>query len=200
MKKTDKNSFIAYNSWHEIFEELNDEEAGKLIKIIFRFANGLDAETTDKVVKMSFIPIKQSLVRDVVKWDKYIEKQSLNGKKGGRPQKPKKPTGFSENPTEPKKADSVSVSESAINNIYNSFVDAVKKGIFKTRIDSTYKRLNIKSGSLTPLLENFKGNLIENNTLHNSIEDFYKHFVNWLNKQDELGKLRQYSNSKQGGI
>ena len=113
-----KKSFIAYCDWIETFEELSDEEAGRLVKHLFKYVNDENPEASDKITKMCFIPIQQSLKRDLEKYDKYINKQKVNGSKGGRPKKnpeePKKPKPLFENPTEPKKADSVSVSVSVI--------------------------------------------------------------------------------------
>ena len=111
-----KKSFIAYCDWKETFEELSDEEAGRLVKHLFKYVNDEHPETSDKLTKMCFIPIQQSLKRDLDKYDKYIDKQKVNGSKGGRPKKnpaePKEPKPLFKNPTEPKKADSVSVSVS----------------------------------------------------------------------------------------
>jgi len=107
-----KKSFVAYCDWQETFEELSDEEAGKLVKHLFNYVNDKNPETSDKLTKMCFIPIKQSLKRDLKKYKGYIEKQSINGKKGGRPKNPtllEKTQPFFE---KPKKADSVSVSVS----------------------------------------------------------------------------------------
>ena len=105
-----KKSFVAYCDWLECFEELTDEEAGRLVKHLFRYVNDKNPEAPDKLTKMLFIPMRQSLKRDLDKYEAYIEKQRDNGKRGGRPKKPKKPKPFSENPNEPKKADSDSVS------------------------------------------------------------------------------------------
>ena len=120
---TDKKSFVAYCDWLESFEELSDEEAGKLVKHLFRYVNDTNPEAPDKLTKMCFIPIQQSLKRDLRKYEAYIEKQSENGSKGGRPPKPKEPkepTALIENPTEPKKADSVSVNVSvSVNDTVN---------------------------------------------------------------------------------
>lgn len=195
--KKKQKSFVAYYDWIETFEALSNEEAGKLAKIIFRFVNGLDTNTDDKVIKMSFIPIKQTLERDIKKWEKYIIKQQINGKKGGRPKnptEPKKPNGFLENPTKPKKADNVNVNANVnnINNIYNEFVADVEKGDFKERLKSTYSRLKLKENSLTPLLKDFQNHLIEKNEIHDNTNNYYEHFVNWLNKQEQIGKLTNY--------
>jgi len=94
-----------YTEWIEIFEALNDENAGKLIKHFFRYVNDLDHELNNELLNMAFIPIKQQLKRDLKKWESMCYKNKQNGLKGGRPNKPKKPTGFLENPNKPKKAD-----------------------------------------------------------------------------------------------
>ena len=111
----DKKSFIAYCDWLESFEELSDDEAGRLAKHLFRYVSDLNPEAPDKLTKMCFIPIQQSLKRDLKKYEGYIDKQRDNGKLGGRPKnpkEPKEPTALFGNPTEPKKADSVSVNDS----------------------------------------------------------------------------------------
>ena len=124
----DKKSFIAYCEWIETFDELSDEDAGKLIKHIFRYVNDKDPQTDDKLTKMCFIPIKQSLKRDLMKYDKYILKQKENGAKGGRP----KITQITQPLIEkPKKADNVndSVNVNVSDNVINSLIQ--RKGQFK---------------------------------------------------------------------
>ncbi len=103
-----KKSFIAYCEWIEIFEVLEDDEAGRLAKHLWRYVNDQNPVCDDKIVKISFTQIRNTLKRDLVKYNDFIEKQKINGAKGGRPQKPKKPKKpkpFSENPNKPKKAD-----------------------------------------------------------------------------------------------
>jgi len=104
----DKKSFVAYCDWLESFEELTDEEAGRLAKHLFRYVNDLDPEAPDKITKMCFIPIKQSLKRDLVKYEERAERARLNGAKGGRPKTQKTQSVISE----PKKPDSDNVSVS----------------------------------------------------------------------------------------
>ena len=117
-----KKSFVAYCDWEETFEELSDEEAGKLIKHLFKYVNDKNPETSDKLTKMCFIPIKQSLKRDLKKYEKYIEKQSVNGKKGGRPKNPTLLEITQPLIEEPKKADSVSVSDN-VTDIYTTYIE-----------------------------------------------------------------------------
>lgn len=145
----DKKSFIAYCDWIEVFEELPDETAGKLIKHLFAYVNDQNPETDEPMVKLAFIQIKQALKRDLMKYENYIEKQRTNGSKGGRPknpEKPKKPNGLLENPTEPKKADSDSVNESD-----------TKEGLKGEPEDSPYSSSSLKPPS-NPTVKTFEDN------------------------------------------
>jgi hypothetical protein len=119
-----KKSFVAYCDWQETFEELSDEEAGKLVKHLFNYVNDNNPETSDKLTKMCFIPIKQSLKRDLKKYEGYIQKQSVNGKKGGRPKNPTLSEITQPFLEKPKKADSVSVSDSV--SVTKSNIDSNK--------------------------------------------------------------------------
>jgi len=109
----DKKSFVAYCDWLESFEELTDEEAGRLAKHLFRYVNDLNPEAPDKITKMCFIPIKQSLKRDLVKYEERAERARLNGAKGGRPKTQKTQSVISE----PKKPDSDNVNVSVSDNV-----------------------------------------------------------------------------------
>lgn len=78
----EKKSVIVYAEWIELFESLQDEEAGKLIKHFFRYVNDLNPEFPDRITELSFIPIKQTLKRDLKKWSQSKEEKSINGRKG----------------------------------------------------------------------------------------------------------------------
>jgi hypothetical protein len=114
-----KKAFVAYCDWLESFEELTDEEAGKLAKHLFRYVNDLNPEPPDKITKMCFIPIKQSLKRDLVKYEERADRARENGAKGGRPKTQKTQSVISE----PKKPDSVNVSVSVNDNVSVSSKD-----------------------------------------------------------------------------
>lgn len=76
-----KDSFVLYTKYIEIFKELSDEDAGKLIKVILEYVNDMNPEP-EGLTKIAFIPIKQQLKEDLVKWKEEKEKRSLAGKKG----------------------------------------------------------------------------------------------------------------------
>jgi hypothetical protein len=108
----DKSSVILYTDLIHTFEHLTDAQAGRLVKHLFRYVNDQNPIPPDKVTTIAFEPIKQQLKRDLKKWEKYINKQSDNGKKGGRPKKPKETQKSQAFFKKPKKADSVNVSVS----------------------------------------------------------------------------------------
>ena len=103
-----KKTFVAYANWMATFEKLTDEEAGRLIKHLFRYVNDLDPEPPDRMIELVFEQFKQILKVDLDKWESIRERNKINGSKGGRPKKdkePKKPTGLIGNPKKPRKAD-----------------------------------------------------------------------------------------------
>jgi hypothetical protein len=78
-----KKSFVLYTDQREVFDELSDEDAGKLIKHIFSYVNDEDPITEDKLLKVAFLPIKTQLKRDLKIWDEKKEQRAEAGKKGG---------------------------------------------------------------------------------------------------------------------
>ncbi len=77
-----KNSFVLYADYIKIFEKLTDEEAGQLIKHLFRYVNDKDPETDNRLLEIVFEPIKQQLKRDLKSWDEKKESRSTSGKLG----------------------------------------------------------------------------------------------------------------------
>lgn len=74
----DKKGFILYADQIDIFNELPDEMAGKLVKHIYRYVNDEDPKTDDLVIRIAFAPIKAQLKRDLQKWDAKSSKNRDN--------------------------------------------------------------------------------------------------------------------------
>jgi hypothetical protein len=53
-----KKGVLVYADWIDKFEELEDDEAGRLIKHFFRYVNDLNPEYPDRTTKLMFIDIK----------------------------------------------------------------------------------------------------------------------------------------------
>lgn len=86
----DKKGFLMYADQREQFDQLTDEQAGKLIKYLFAYVNDEDPKTDDIVTKLSFTPIKNQLKRDLEKWSKTREVRSKAGLASAEARKIKK--------------------------------------------------------------------------------------------------------------
>jgi uncharacterized phage protein (TIGR02220 family) len=75
-----KKSFLLYVDLIHTVEKLPDEYAGKLFKHLLQYVNDQNPETEDIVINIAFEPIKQSLKRDLLRWDQTREKRSKAGK------------------------------------------------------------------------------------------------------------------------
>ena len=108
-----KKSFLLHCDLIFTISKLPDEKAGKLFKHILEYVNDKTPKNPeDLIIDIAFEPIKQSLKRDLKKYEKRCERNTINGFKGGRPKNPKEPTGLSGLKNKPKKADSDSDSDS----------------------------------------------------------------------------------------
>lgn len=176
----DKSSFILYTDLLATVSKLTDKKAGMLFKTILEYVNDLNPEVTDTLIQIAFEPVKQQLKRDLKKWDRYIEKQSDNGKLGGRPKKAtesQKTQAFYE---KPKKADSVSVN---VSDSVNDNWDSIKLNFFngwkwKEKF-CTDKKIEM------PHLENLMTEFINDVELQEDFKDLKelkKHFINKFNK------------------
>lgn len=78
-----KDSFIMYKDQKEIFNNLSDAQAGKLIKAVFEYVDTGQTKIDEKIIKMAFISIKQQIDRNDLKWQEIKEKRILAGRMGG---------------------------------------------------------------------------------------------------------------------
>jgi hypothetical protein len=181
----DKKSFILYTDQSGVFNQLPDEIAGKLIKHIFAYVNDENPITEDLIINIAFEPIKQSLKRDLKRYEEYVDKQSVNGAKGGRPKKPTETQITQPFFNKPKKADSVSVSDSVNDNdinIFNDLWNLYNKKLNKEESVNAFKK--IKSSEYE-IIKNHIPNFVK------SFKDkqFQPYFSTYLNKkrwQDEV--------------
>lgn len=76
-----KKSFIAYSDWKATFDELSDEDAGRLIKHIFAYVNDENPATDNVLIRVAFAQFKQTLKRDLVKWNEQLQQRRAAGKR-----------------------------------------------------------------------------------------------------------------------
>lgn len=110
-----RESFIFYRDWREALKRLTDNEKVEIYDAIVDY--GLDGieKALSPIADVVMSLIKPQITRDRDKYLQFLEKQRVNGSKGGRPSKnptvsgknPKnpslseKPIGLSENPKNP---------------------------------------------------------------------------------------------------
>lgn len=99
-----KESFLIYKNFYEPIKLLSDEQLGRLLRGIFEYQIS-EKEMTDQDLFMAFSFFKNQFILDAKKYEKVILRNQKNGLNGGRPpldKKPKKPSGFFNNPKNPK--------------------------------------------------------------------------------------------------
>ena len=91
-----KEAFLLKSSWKDIFTNISDKQAGMLIKALYQF-NCTDIAAGDIVATLADVEVRayfNIMVLDCIKfqegYDRRCETSRENGKKGGRPKKPKK--------------------------------------------------------------------------------------------------------------
>lgn len=118
---TDKKSFLIYCDIIHTVEQLTNEQAGDLFKHLLRYVNDLNPQSDNVITKIAFEPIKQALKRDLDKYESIRKRNSDNGSKGGRPNKPKETQTTHPFPKKPKKADSDSGSDIVIDSVKQEY-------------------------------------------------------------------------------
>jgi Family of unknown function (DUF6291) len=82
-----KKSFILYCDQKGVWDKLNDDQAGKLIKHIISYVNDENPIVPDFIIELAFEPIKQQLKRDLRKWEKQYQQRVEAGKKSAEVRK-----------------------------------------------------------------------------------------------------------------
>ena len=124
-----KKSFILYNSFYESIKELTVTDKAQLLDAMFLYHISGALPELSPVSKVAFSFMKSQFDRDIVKYKNIVERNRLNGAKGGRPPnnpvEAKKATGLSGKPKNPRKADNDN--EDAYDDISIMFEDFRKK-------------------------------------------------------------------------
>jgi hypothetical protein len=86
LKKTmaeDKRPFLLYTDLKFVINKLTNEKAGELFKTILAYVNDENPVIDDMLIDLVFEPIRQSLKRDLVKYNATKEKRAAAGRQGG---------------------------------------------------------------------------------------------------------------------
>lgn len=139
-----KDSFVLYTRFYDTFKELTDEQAGQLIKCIFEYVNDMNPEPSG-LIKIAFIPIKQQLKDDLVKWKEEKQKRSDAGKKGMA----SRYNNVKENVTNDNNVRSVITEDKSVKSVITNLTDNVNVNVYDNVLNNN--------------------NIITNNTITNNI-------------------------------
>jgi hypothetical protein len=175
----DKKSFLLYCDIIHTVEKLDDVQAGKLFKHLLKYVNDQDPTPENPLIEIAFEPIKQSLKRDLIKYEGIRERNSENAKKRWNATASDR---IPKVPNNTKNADSVSDSDSVISkDIYRSFAHLsitnadVEKLLTKYSIDDIDEVLDS--------IENFKGN--------KKYSSLYLTASKWLSKNKKTTEVEE---------
>jgi hypothetical protein len=175
----DKNSFLLYCDIIHTVEKLDDVQAGKLFKHLLKYVNDQNPTPENPLIEIAFEPIKQSLKRDLIKYEGIRERNSENAKKRWNATASDR---IPKVPNDTKNADSVSDSDSVISkDIYRSFAHLsitnadVEKLLTKYSIDDIDEVLDS--------IENFKGN--------KKYSSLYLTASKWLSKNKKTSEVEE---------
>lgn len=145
----EKNSFLLYCDIIHTVEKLDDVQAGKLFKHILKYVNDKNPIAENPLVEIAFEPIRQSLKRDLIKYETIRERNSENAKKRWNATASDR---IPKVPNNTKNADSDSVSDNDIYNIdYQALLDFVNNTfgrrfqVVTDKVKRAYKKL-LKDG------------------------------------------------------
>lgn len=137
-----KNSFLIYHEYREHLKLLTDEQRGQLLMALIDYSEAGEIPELDGITQMAFSFIRSQMDRDNEKYESRVAANRENGKKGGRPKKPKgntenqkNPLVFSkteQNPENPIKSnDKDNVKEKDINTLCKADANALFERLWK---------------------------------------------------------------------
>lgn len=93
-------NFMVDTSLKDCVNILSDTRAGKLFKLLFEYAENQDIDQSqlDSAVRLPFNAFKPGVDKGRKKYISVIKRNRENGKKGGRPKKPKTTQNNPKNP------------------------------------------------------------------------------------------------------
>lgn len=168
---TEKNSFLLYCDIIHTVEKLKDEDAGALLKHILRYVNDKEPVTDNPIVDIAFEPIRQSLKRDLLKYENIRTRNSENAKKRWDAKECDRIPNVPNN-TKNAVSGSVSVSVSVNESIYRAFAHL---SISNEEVEKLLEKYTITQiDEILDSIENFKG--------HKKYISLYITAAKWLAK------------------
>jgi hypothetical protein len=196
-----KKSFVLYTDQLEVFDELDDVTAGKLIKHIFAYVNDEDPETDDKLVRLAFLPIKTQLKRDLKIWDEKKKQRAEAGKKGGLAKASNATNSVAKPSTATNSVANLAVNDNVNVNVNDIYTETEKtlevneeshnqifRELWKSSIwlEGIAMKNKATKQQVLDHLNDFRQECILKNELKVDETDAKKHFINWIKRGNPI--------------
>lgn len=79
----EKDSFVLYNSYYDLIEDLDMEQRGALLTAILEHSLGIEQTDLDPITKLAYRVIASQFDRDRKKWERTCKKRAEAGRRGG---------------------------------------------------------------------------------------------------------------------
>ena len=79
----EQDSFVLYNSYYDLLEDLDMEQRGTLLTAILEHSLGIEQTELDPITKLAYRVIASQLDRDRKKWERTCKKRAEAGRRGG---------------------------------------------------------------------------------------------------------------------
>jgi len=197
----DKKSFVLYSDLIHTIRKMPQQKAGELFLHILEYVNDENPETDDLIINLTFEPIKQSLKRDLVRYENKKKQWSKAGKASAEAKKEKRSTN-STNVNERSKrstVSTVSVNDSVSVNVNDN---VLSKDNIKTKIkvlefielsNSEIESIKMKYGDKAYNFCIAKLNSYKGSTGKKYKSDYHT-IIGWV--MDEFNKLKKENNGK----
>lgn len=191
-----KKSFLLYSDVLHTVDKMPNEKAGELFKHILNYVNDKNPQTDDLIIQLAFEPIKQSLKRDLQKYENIKEKKRLAGLASGEARKKKNKNEQNEHMlTDVHSVEqngtkrTVSVSDSvSVSNKLDDYVVNPHLNFSKECLESESWKESISMRTKVPIdkiqfaMAEFLQHLVSIGEEHKRLKDFKYHFSSWVIK------------------
>ena len=206
-----KKTFIFYSDWINLVREMDNEDAGELLKHILSYVNDEDPTTENKFVKMAFGHMKPMLKSDLEKWEEKIKRFSDMGKESAKKRKVKhKTTKVEPTLTYVEHTCTVNDNDNVNNTITTEDADDVLKRLESfakninpktTWVEGMYRVHKLKEKNLTHVVKRFVDHALTlpSEKIPKNQNEFQNHCNHWTRIQIDNGKFAEYRTVKAKG-
>ena len=198
-----KKSFVLYTDQREVFDELSDQDAGRLIKHIFSYVNDENPSTDDLLLKVAFLPIKTQLKRDLKMWDEKKIQRSEAGRKGGIAKSSNAKKSLAKPSTATNSVANLAVNGNVnVNDIYKQTSSELKvdeeshnkifRQLWKSNIwlEGIAMKYKVTKYEVQDHLNEFREECILKEELKVSQKDAKEHFINWIKRGNPINEKK----------